>query len=249
MNKIEQYRHVLKELPRENWETFLLKESRLPGPRANLELLAAVMQVGDEGQFEHWLRQDALHSPFNVAEEFLSLCGVTGQGKLLAEGRTEVLEKLRRYAADSRWRMREGVCIALQHWGEVDMSGLLKEMALWSQGNLWEQRAAVAALCEPSLLEKEEYARRVLDILDQITDSIKFVEDRKSEAFRVLRKGLGYCWSVAVVALPVEGKDRMEKWFSSQDKAVLWIMRENLGKKRLQRMDAEWVRQWRAVVS
>ena len=52
---------------------------------------------------------------------------------------------------------------------------------------------------------------------------------------------MGYCWSVAVVALPEEGKKKMERWFSSDDKDVLWIMKQNLRKKRLTRMDADWV--------
>jgi hypothetical protein len=61
-----------------------------------------------------------------------------------------------------------------------------------------------------------------------------------------LRKGLGYCWSVAVAASPEEGKRMMERWFSSDDKDVLWVMKENLRKKRLARMDAEWVEEGKA---
>jgi len=60
-----------------------------------------------------------------------------------------------------------------------------------------------------------------------------------------LRKGLAYCWSVAAAALPAEGKLYMEKWFDSSDRDVNWIMRENLKKKRMERMDAGWVRGWR----
>jgi hypothetical protein len=51
---------------------------------------------------------------------------------------------------------------------------------------------------------------------------------------------------VAVAALPEEGKPLMEKWFSSDDSDVLWIMRENLKKKRLERVDGEWVQQWKS---
>jgi hypothetical protein len=49
-----------------------------------------------------------------------------------------------------------------------------------------------------------------------------------------------------VVALPDEGKRLMEKWFCSDDGDVLWIMKENLKKKRLERMDGEWVQRWRS---
>jgi hypothetical protein len=59
---------------------------------------------------------------------------------------------------------------------------------------------------------------------------------------------LGYCWSVAVVTLPVEGKALMEKWLVKSDKDVQWIMKENLKKARLARMDAEWVKKWRGKI-
>ena len=82
-------------------------------------------------------------------------------------------------------------------------------------------------------------------ILDRITASMAAATDRQSDAFVALRKGLGYCRSVAVAALPEFGKPLMEKWFSSSDKDVRWIMRENLKKNRLQRMDAAWVEKWK----
>jgi len=65
------------------------------------------------------------------------------------------------------------------------------------------------------------------------------------QRWAALRKGLGYCWSVAVVAAPGTGKKMMETWFSSDDKDIVWIMKENLRKKRLIRMDAEWVERWK----
>jgi hypothetical protein len=129
------------------------------------------------------------------------------------------------------------------------MDLLLQEMEKWSQGDLLEKRAAAAALCEPSLLSEAQHLKRVLEMLGDITASIRDVEDRRSDEFKALRKGLGYCWSVAVVALPEDGKKAMEKWFSSDDKDVQWIMKENLGKKRLARMDAEWVEEWRAQLA
>jgi hypothetical protein len=55
---------------------------------------------------------------------------------------------------------------------------------------------------------------------------------------------LGYCWSVAVAALPIDGKALMEKWLVNPDKDVQWIMKENLKKNRLRRMDEHWVELW-----
>jgi hypothetical protein len=51
---------------------------------------------------------------------------------------------------------------------------------------------------------------------------------------------------VAAVALPAHGKPLMENWFASHDKDVRWIMRENLKKDRLRKMDPAWVERCRA---
>ena len=36
-------------------------------------------------------------------------------------------------------------------------------------------------------------------------------------------------------------KSAMEKWLASDDRDVAWLMKQNLKKARLTRMDAEWV--------
>ena len=124
------------------------------------------------------------------------------------------------------------------------MGSLLEVMEEWSRGTLWERRAVVAALCEPGLLPERHCASRVLSILDDITASIPEEPDRRSEGFRVLRKGLAYGWSVVVAAKPSIGKPRMEKWIRSQDSDVRWIMKQNLKKNRLLRMDKVWVMEY-----
>jgi hypothetical protein len=243
VGKVDEYRTRLKATA--DWEPYLLRESRLPGPRGNLELAEAAAAEGDEELFRHLLSFDANRAPTNTPHEFLFFCGVLGLGRLLAEGRLDVLGSLRQCASDSRWRAREAVASALMRLGEVDMASLLREMKKWSSGKLLEKRAAAAALSHPGLLGDAKHAKEVLRILDDITSSIDHVRDRRSDEFRALRKGLGYCWSVAVAALPAEGKRRMERWFASGDPDVGWVMRQNLGKKRLARMDAEWVERWK----
>ena len=86
-----------------------------------------------------------------------------------------------------------------------------------------------------------------MKILDRITASIANVGERRSPDFLALRKGLGYCWSVAVAALPDEGKAYMQRWLANPDQDIRWIMRENLKKKRLVRLDADWVAKWRGA--
>jgi hypothetical protein len=38
----------------------------------------------------------------------------------------------------------------------------------------------------------------------------------------------------------------MEKWLAVPDKDLRWIMKENLKKDRLKRIDAAWVTRWQA---
>ena len=132
----------------------------------------------------------------------------------------------------------------MQRWGATDMPGLLAEMETWSLGSYLEQRAAAAALCEPALLRVTAVVERVLGILDAITERVERATERRNEEFQALRKGLAYCWSVAVAALPESGKPMMERWFASQDRDVRWIMRQNLGKQRLLRVAPHWAAAW-----
>ena len=244
MRKSDRYREVLRGLA--DWDEFLLRESSLPGPRANLELVGSVADVGSEDLFLRYLTYTADKAPTNSPHEFLALCGVVGLGRLVAEGRTDLVSELRKHASDSRWRTREGVAIALQRWGAVDMDALLDEMEKWGAGDLLEQRAAAAGLCEPGLLGPEEHVRRVLGVLDTITVSVSEVADSKSDEFVALRKGLAYCWSVAVVALPEVGQPLMEKWMVGGDRDVIWVMKQKLRKNRLARVDPECVDSWKA---
>jgi hypothetical protein len=243
MNKVDRYRGIITSL--EDWEPYLLEESRLPGPRANIELAQAVADEGDERLFDRLLAHEPEIAPTNTPQEFLAFCGVLGLGTMLAEGRMDVLPRLRDLASDPRWRIREAVAMALQRLGPRGMGFLLDEMDRWSHGNEYERRAAAAGLCEPQLLSEKEHALRVLQILDRITEGMQQAEDRRTPGFKALRKGLGYCWSVAVAAQPKAGKRMMERWLQSDDVDVRWVMRENLRKKRLAKADAKWTARWR----
>ena len=131
--------------------------------------------------------------------------------------------------------------MALQRYGASDTGAMLSAVENWARGSPLEQRAAAAGACEPSLLREPRHARRVLRMLDRITGSLARAQDRRREDHRVLRQALGYCWSVAIAALPEAGKPLLEKWAESRDADVIWVVRENLGKARLARMDHRWV--------
>jgi hypothetical protein len=239
MSKVDDYRAYLRS--HEDWVEYLQQESGLPGPRGNLELAAAVAEEGNASFFQECIGYDRPELSGNTPSDYLIFCGVAGYGKLLSKGDLTALPILRHYASDGRWRLREGVAIGLQYLGAQDMPALIAEMVEWSKGNPYEQRAAAAALCEPKLLVREDEVVRVLQILDAITAAIPQISDRRRDDFVALRKGLGYCWSVAVAAAPNVGKAMMEHWLKSSDPDIHWIMRENLTKNRLTRMDAAWV--------
>ncbi len=139
------------------------------------------------------------------------------------------LGALRAQANDPRWRVREGVAMALQRLG---WEAILPAMREWAAGTPLERRAVVGGLCEPALLDASR-AVILLGLLDEITDGVTREPDRRSDEFKALRKALGYGWSVAVAAAPDEGRRAMGRWRESGDRDVAWIMRENLKKKRI----------------
>jgi len=220
--RVQTYREELRDLT--DWEPYLKKHSGLPGARANLELVAAVVEEADA---------DRLWRLSASSDEFLALCGTAGLGKVALMEPETAMKWLKELAADPRWRVREGVAIALQRLGQEDMPRLVAEMQEWALQGHFVQRAAVAGLCEPALLKGAEEAVEVLDILDRITRSLAASSERGSEGFRVLRQTLGYGWSVAAAAAPANARPYIEKWLPSKDKDVAWVMKSNLRKGRM----------------
>jgi hypothetical protein len=238
-NKVTFYIEILRSL--KNWDNYLLSESGLPGPRGNIELAQAFAEIAADSQIKTYVSISPIEAPENSPKVFLTFCGVVGLGTLVSKGKIDYLKLLRQFASDKRWRIREAVAMALQIIGDADINLLLQEMKEWIKGNPFEKRAAIAGLCEPRLLKSVNVSSSVLDILDKITSSIVDSEGNKSEPFVVLKKGLAYCWSVAVAANPEKGMQLMEKWMRSKDKNVIWIIKENLKKNRLLKMNKEWV--------
>src|ERR1700682_1107893 len=115
--RAEVYRAELRRL--KDWEPYLKKHSGLPGARANLELVAAVVEEADA---------DRLWRLSASSDEFLALCGTAGLGRVALMEPETVMTWLKELAADPRWRARGGVAMALQRiWGG-SMPHLLDEM-------------------------------------------------------------------------------------------------------------------------
>lgn len=239
MTKVEEYRRQLRRLRR--WQPFLMKASGLPGPRGNLELAAAAALEASPSQIDEFLAIAPEQAPENSPHVFLVFCGVLALGRLIAAGERKQFGRLRSFASDPRWRVREAVAMALQTIGDTNGKLLLQEARRLSRGDWYEKRAAAAGIAEPRLLKSESSVRAALEILDSITGSITGARDRQGDSFKTLRQGMGYCWSVVVAAQPAAGKHYIEKWLGTKDKDVRWILTENLKKTRLIKADPEWV--------
>jgi hypothetical protein len=239
-SKVRSYRDQLR--GRRDWKHLLLRESGLPGPRGNLELARAFAHEASRKQIEASLHIALKSSPENTPESFVVFCGVLSLGRLIAAGDHALLGRLRGYASDPRWRIREAVAMALQMLGEADIRFLRREMGKWTRGNWYEKRAAAAALAEPRLLTDEANTRGALELLDSITASLVGAADRRSEPFKALRKGMAYCWSVVVAANPAAGKPIFEKWLGTEDSDIRWMLKQNLKKQRLSRAHRAWAK-------
>jgi hypothetical protein len=216
-------------------KAYLVDHSRLPGPRANLELLEA---AGDVLPRDEALALAALppgEAPSGSALEFLPCCGLTAVGRLLAEGATDtpdLVGRLRTAAGDERWRVREAVAIALQRWGDADLPAMVAAIEPWAAGTRLEARAAVAAICEPRLLSMAASVCAAVRILDAATGLLAATPVPRGEPARVLRAALGYGWSVAVAADPALALPAFERWTLVDDPDIRRLVRQNLGKAR-----------------
>ncbi len=231
------YHDQLRELPRTQWPGYLVEHSGLPGPRANLALLGAVGDLADASMLDTLISSD---------DEYLLACGVAGLGGRLASSNDLAMRRLRTFASDPRWRVREAVAMAIQRFGDSSPAGAGSLAVDWAADpDPLVRRAAVAGICEPRLLRTPAVAALAIRACQLATDSL--AADSRStrspsgapadrETRRVLRQALGYCWSVAIAADPGPGLVAFAVVCANPDPDVQWVVRENLGKKRLARL-------------
>lgn len=226
---------------------YLVSNSGIPGRRANLELARAFGDVVEGSAATkgraHWqlcqtlLGITAKEAPENDPREFVPFCGAVGIGAIGAaalERFDEALSILRTQANDPRWRMREAVRFGLQRLLAKRCRDSLTALRTWiADGRPLEIRAAAAAVADPVLLEEREAAEAALELQRALFERVLGSEDRRSEEFKTLRKALGYTLSVVVQALPDAGFGFMAQLVASQDRDVVWMVKQNLKKRRL----------------
>ena len=240
MSRRDEYLSELRETP--DKVAFLRAHSGLPGPRANLELVQAAADAGEENAFREWIE---LGSGDDPTDEFLAVCGVVGLGRLVAEGaptswksctctrRIPVGESAKRW----RWRCSASV---------MRISPLCFDVVqAWIEDRGYVQRAAIAAVAEPRLLKADGAGKAAIDLVDRVTVNLTHMPERRSDEFRTLRQALAYCWSVVVAGDPAYGWPRMERWVEFPDPDVRWLMSQNLKKARLARLDPSAVERLR----
>jgi hypothetical protein len=228
MTKVEEHRTALAGL--DDWMPYLDANSGLPGPRGNLELVAACAEEADSKRALDLI---------GTEDEFATVCGLVALGRHLGDEHEQHSDLLYRYAADPRWRVREGVAMALQRAGDNDPEEAFTIAEAWAlDPDPLVRRAAVAAVCEPRLLRDPRFAHRALTILEKVTAALSRTDpsERRKPATRTLRQALGYGWSVAIAASPGEGLSIFRELEASEDPDVRWVVKENRKKARLKRL-------------
>lgn len=230
-------------------ESILITNCGIPGKRANLELAYAFADCFEESQedkiweaIQRWLGTCQLDALSDDPSEFLPFCALQAMGTFYIKAdddkRNQIMKDYKSFANDARWRIREAVAMGLQRIGEKDWSIIESELIKWmKECSYLEQRAIIAALAHPPILTDKRNVKFCLDTTEAILNKVHIsdIKIRKSEDFRVLKKGLEYAISVFVEKLPEEGFSLLERWAAKEDKDINRIIKVNLGKKRLTR--------------
>ncbi len=221
----------------EKLEKFLIKNSNLPGPRANLELIFGLAEIYENQEvILEWLNITEDKADTNDPKSFLPFCAAVCLGKMYTKKENpEFIAILKKLANDGRWRMREAVAFGFQIIGEYNFNYLKSFFSEWiKESNNLEKRAILVSLAHPKFLdeEKAKFCFKISEIVLKQMD--------RDDNFEVLKKGLAFTISVFTAANPVLGFSFIKKWIG-KDKVIDKIMKENLKKNRLVRKNPEEV--------
>ncbi|GAA2057341.1 hypothetical protein [Leifsonia soli] len=226
------------------WERRLAADSRLPGPRANLELAHRVADLAQRTPPERradalqllrrWLTDEPdLPEPHR---EYLAAVAALSVGAIIAaEPDPDAAALLDEATADPRWRVRELAATGLQRVLAVEWDRGLRQAHAWLLAGPLPTRAAVAAVAEPALLRDPRHAAEAASVVERAVDVLLAVPaaSRRDPDVRVLRQALGYAVSVIAAADPDSGVPLLERLATSTDADARWVARENLTKARL----------------
>lgn len=234
---------------------FLVKNSNLPGRRANLELAKAFgdfILLNENADLipkiryivDQMISVTSFQAPTNNPKEFIPFCGYFALGALVNvenelfenELFENAIEKFKEAAIDSRWRIREAVAHGIEFFILKFPQRTLNELSHWIETeNFLLIRGALAGLTIIKYLEIGKYATQFLQLCDKVMLWLNSKKDLdiKDEDFKVLQKGLNYVISVGVASLPELGFSLMEKWKQLKNPIITKIIMQNCSKARL----------------
>lgn len=151
----------------------LVKHSRLPGTRPNLELAEAFAAscasrgARSDALVTAMVRMDADRAPGATELEFLPLCGVYAAGFRAASDprATKMLTLLHDAAEDLRFRVRDAVVVALAKVGAVRGDELVAQVSDWMDG-FFHASAVLRALGSAAWLTRIDDATGPCELLD-----------------------------------------------------------------------------------
>lgn len=252
--RVREHRDAISNLEDDDIEEHLIQHSGLPHPqeipaggdapdqaRLDLALVHAAAEEAPAHLFQKWVRRGAKEAPNETPLVAPVVAGAIGLGRLIAQGHERHVGTLRGLSSDPRWRVREAVVMALHRLGDEDPEHVVRIVEDWARGSPLEQRAAVATLAHPKIVDDPALAERGLEVLDDVTEALHEARTHDDEGLIQLRKALGVAWSVVVAQLPQRGRARFEAWLAVEDPDVRWVLKENLQQRPMRRMDPAWV--------
>jgi len=220
----------------------LEKHSGLPGPRANLELAAALgdLAAGADAAGRRlllqWARLGPDEAPHGTRAEYVPVAALCALG-VLAVGPSErerYTEVLRAAAIDPRWRMREAAALGLQRLGELDTPGLCALLRPWlADASDLQLRLVMVTVAHPPILDDAGVRAVGWDAAERALERVRGHHTEDAETLRILVAALSFTPSVYAAAEPREGFRRLARWAEAREVAVKKLVVANLRKARL----------------
>jgi hypothetical protein len=239
----EAWEGVLKRRDEEKLTGFLVENSNLPGPRANLMLAMELGKLVSNSWDGH---SEFLKKCINAwtKDEYLRTCRNITLGYIMAEHPEEdewIARILYEDNFSEGWRPREAVTIGLCRALERRPDDTLALLEKWNKkGDLTVLRNTLVALADPHNLKENEKIRDSLRLYTILAmDAIKNEKETKSKGYDILKKSLGFTVSVAAVEDP-KMMQLLDTWVDSDTRPWKNILRSNLKKSRLIKKYPEW---------
>ena len=220
----------------------LARVSGLPGPRANMGLVAAFASecVARGAKADALVTQmSTMHvdtAPGASKYEILPMCGVAALGARAAGDATahRALATLHECAEDLRYRVRECVAEALVRIGEARGEALAHDLAGWMDG-FFHAAAVLSALSDAAWLTKIANPEVVIARLDEAFLLAKGAARAAARypGFKALIDVLSTAPAAAALRFGVPVFDMLLRWSAVKDPVLREVVEKSLGGSKL----------------